>query len=152
MYIFTQVVFGLSARLQPICDDSTDLQRNWSGYRCFLFRSGIKIVNWTNDLNAQFDHKSFQQIHHIDFTLSSVIVALLIFVLNLFIYCYFGELATGSFEKMSDSLDDIDWYELPIELQRYFILMKANMQKPLHYHGFGVANLSLNTFITVRKI
>lgn len=83
--------------------------------------------------------------------MTTVVIALGIFMSNLFLYCYFGELATESFEKMYHSLNDIIWYKLPIELQKYYILMAANMQIPLHYHGFGIAILNLQTMIKVWK-
>lgn len=47
-------------------------------------------------------------------------------------------------------LYNLDWRKFPIKLQKYFILMIANMQKPLNYHGFGVVCLDLMTFIAVR--
>lgn len=56
----------------------------------------------------------------------------------LFLFCYFGKLATESFEKMADYAYEINWHELPIEQKKYFILIIANTQKPLLYHGFSV--------------
>lgn len=70
----------------------------------------------------------------------------------LFLFCYFGALATESFEEMADSLYESNWPELPVALQKYFIVMIGNMQRTLHYHGFEVASLDLNTFISVRSI
>lgn len=61
-------------------------------------------------------------------------------------------MATESFAKMSDSLYDSDWHKLPIGLQKYFILMIANTQKPIYYHGFGVTILNLETFCQVIEI
>lgn len=70
---------------------------------------------------------------------------------NLFIYCYFGKLATESFEQMSDCLYyDFVWHNLPNKLQKYLVVMIANMQKPIFYRGFHFAVLNLNTFIQVR--
>lgn len=70
---------------------------------------------------------------------------------NLFLYCYFGMLATQSYEEMSDYLYfDSYWFALPSKLQKYPIIMITNMQKPLYYHGFEVAPLNLRTFILVR--
>ena len=68
---------------------------------------------------------------------------------NLFFYCYFGKLATESYEMMADCIYDMDWYELPNGLQKYFILMIANMQKLIYYDGSGVAKLELGTFLKV---
>lgn len=47
---------------------------------------------------------------------------------------------------MADCLYDTNWQKLPIRLQKYVVLMIGNAQKPLYYHGFGVALLNLETF------
>ena len=58
-------------------------------------------------------------------------------------------MATESFEKMSDCVFDMDWYELPIGLQKYYVLMIEIIQKPHYYHGFRVIYLNLETFTRV---
>lgn len=70
-------------------------------------------------------------------------------VTNLFIYCYFGKLATESYEKMTDYLVQSNWYEHPNNLQKYLILIIANTQTPVVYHGFNIAVLDLQTFSKV---
>lgn len=70
-------------------------------------------------------------------------------VSNLFVYCFFGKVATESFATMADSLYEANWQNLPIELQKYFILMIANANRPLYYHGFNIAILNLETFSKV---
>lgn len=67
----------------------------------------------------------------------------------MFLYCYYGEMATESFEKISDALYESNWQNLSLQLQKYYILMIGNAQRPLHYHGFHVSILSLNTFAKV---
>lgn len=62
-------------------------------------------------------------------------------------------MANDSYAKMSDSIFELNWHELPIEQQKYFleyfVLMGANMQRLLHYHGFGVLYANLETFTRV---
>lgn len=70
--------------------------------------------------------------------------------LMLFLCCFFGELAAESFEKMADCLYECDWYELPVDSQNYILVMIANAQKPIHYHGFGVIVLELKSFASVK--
>lgn len=60
-------------------------------------------------------------------------------------------MATESFEAMSDCLYESNWPELPIELQKYFILMIQNAQRPLYYHGFEIAVLKMETFCKVSQ-
>lgn len=69
----------------------------------------------------------------------------------MFFYCYFGKLATLNFEKMTDVVFEMNWLDLPVELQKYFILIIANMQKPLYYYGGGIVILDLGTFVNVRE-
>lgn len=75
----------------------------------------------------------------------------LVGVANLFFFCYFGILATESFRGMADALYESNWSEVPVRLQKYFIIMVANTQKPVYYHGFGVAVLNLETFTRVSQ-
>lgn len=70
----------------------------------------------------------------------------------MFIFCYYGKIATESFENMADTLYEASWPDLPIELQKYFIVMIGNAQQPLYYHGFGMAILNLQTFTKVSKL
>lgn len=69
--------------------------------------------------------------------------------LNLFVYCYFGKIATDSFGKMADCLYEANWLGLSIELKRYFVLAIGNAHRPLFYHGFGIAILNLDTLTNV---
>lgn len=53
---------------------------------------------------------------------------------------------------MSDSLYDCNWHEVPIHLQKHFIIMIAGAQRPLDYSGYGIINLNLETFCSVSQI
>lgn len=70
---------------------------------------------------------------------------------NLFVYCFFGLLATENHRKMEFCLYSCDWIGIDIEYQKYLILMIANIQKPIRYHGFNVFVLDLKTFCSVSK-
>lgn len=74
--------------------------------------------------------------------------AVLLSLSILFLYCYFGKVATDSYGKMADCLYEINWYEHPIELQKCLIIMITNAQKPLQYRGLS-ATLDLETFCEV---
>lgn len=52
---------------------------------------------------------------------------------------------------MSDDLFGSNWQQLPTNLQKYFILMIANSNKPLFYHGSGIVVLDLETFRNVHE-
>lgn len=63
-----------------------------------------------------------------------------------FLMCFFGKAATESFEKMSHCLYEFNWQQLPINLQKYLIVMIGNTQRPLYYQGLGICVLDLETF------
>lgn len=88
---------------------------------------------------------------HFDYTLLILIMGVSMGMLSMFIYCYFGKLATESFEQISDCVYDLNWHEMSLNLQKYIVIMISDMQEPLHYHGFKVAILNLNTFLRVSK-
>lgn len=92
-----------------------------------------------------------QQVQQHSFDVFMAIWTLLIGMVSILIYCYLGKISTESYEEMSDCVYKMKWYVLPIELQKFFILMIANMEKSLQYHGFGVIDLNLETFTKVRE-
>lgn len=87
--------------------------------------------------------------HDIDLNVVTLLLSTSINLSTLFLYCYFGDMASDSHKKISDCAYDMGWYKLPIRLQKYFLLMIENMQKPLFYHGFGIVDLDLRAFIRV---
>lgn len=93
----------------------------------------------------------FQQFKHIDYDIILVIIMIGAATLSLFVYCFFGKLATTSFEEMANCTYESNWQQLRVDLQTYLILMIGNMQRPIYYHGFGVAVLNLETFCKVTK-
>lgn len=90
--------------------------------------------------------------HHKDkigFSLLPLVTGVMCGSSNLFLYCFYGKWATESYANMTYYVYEADWPSAPVALQKYFILMIANMQKPLYYHGFGIAVLNLETFAKV---
>lgn len=55
-------------------------------------------------------------------------------------------MTTEYYDKLADILFQSKWQLLPLELQKYFVLMIGNAQIPMTYHGLGVADLNLETF------
>lgn len=93
-----------------------------------------------------------QQIQHRDFCGALfVLTTVMIDGMNPFTHCYFGKLATDSFAQMSNDLFEANWVELPVRVQKYFVLMIGNAQIPLYYHGFRMVFLNLETFSKVSR-
>lgn len=88
--------------------------------------------------------------NHLDSSVIILILAAADGLSILFLHCYFGKLATDSFLNMTDCLFECNWQDLPIELQKYFIMLIENAQRPLYYHGFKIAVIDLVTFAKVK--
>lgn len=69
---------------------------------------------------------------------------------NLYLYCFFGKVATDSFEEMAQCAYDSNWPDIHVDLQKYFVLLIAESQCPIYYHGFQIAFLNLETFLRVK--
>lgn len=74
----------------------------------------------------------FQLFKHPSFDVVILVSISLMGLLNIFLYCYFGKLATESFEKISNCLYESNWRKLPIKQQKYVLLMMVNAQQPLY--------------------
>lgn len=61
-------------------------------------------------------------------------------------------MATQSYEDMANCLFEGNWQKLSVRLQTFLIPMIENAQRPIYYHGFGVAVLNLETFMRVRML
>lgn len=125
---------------------------------CLVFQldlvnpSSINIYK-SNENNANALRIPFhQQMKHPDFGIVSVLVSMTLGLFNLFVYCYVGKMATESYTRMFDCLYECNWLDLSREHQKYFIIMIENTQRPLYYHGFGIAVLNLETFTKVSGI
>lgn len=91
----------------------------------------------------------FQQLRHPSTRIVMILLADTAYVCNLFASCYFGKLASDSYEKMANCLYEANWRDLPIGLQKYLIIMMADAQRPIYYHACGLAILNLETFTKV---
>lgn len=96
----------------------------------------------------------FQQMKHINFdaVLSAFVNRLILFNLKLVYLLLFRKIGNRKFWKISSCVYDFNWHELPIDLQKNFVLIIQNTQRPLFYHGFNVIVLNLETFTGVSKI
>lgn len=91
----------------------------------------------------------FQQYKETDFMCFVIAIGFITYMWNIFVYCYFGKLATESFVGMADFLYNVSWHRLPVRLQKHLIIMIANMQRPVHYHGSHIGTMNLETFCKV---
>lgn len=52
---------------------------------------------------------------------------------------------------MSDCLFETDWFDVRVDLQKYYIMIIENTQRPIFYHGFHLVTLDLGTFTRVSQ-
>lgn len=86
---------------------------------------------------------------HSDFKLLQPLISLAVGTGSLYLFCNFGKLATQSFQQMSDCVYNSNWQQFDIDLKKWMIFMIKNAQKPLHFHGYGMLILNLETFTQV---
>lgn len=91
----------------------------------------------------------FQKINNIDFEIFLLATGISNGLVSLFLPCFFGKMATDSYEDMAASLYDFNWHELPVDLQKYWLLILNNAQIPLYYTAADTAILNLETFAKV---
>lgn len=94
-------------------------------------------------------HHFFQVLQKFSLNIGVLAACVAVSGSNLFLYCYFGSRSTQTSYAYADALYKSEWFHLPMELQKFTIVMIANAQRPLFYHGFGVARLNLDTFCSV---
>lgn len=66
------------------------------------------------------------------------------------ISCEMGERACEMFGAIDKTMDDIDWYLYPIEIQRMLPAIILVTQKPIYVELFGSITASRETFGNVR--
>lgn len=57
-----------------------------------------------------------------------------------YLLCNFGNKVTDQIVSLSDSYFEALWYHLPVDQQKYFILMISNAQRPIYMEGFTTQN------------
>lgn len=65
-----------------------------------------------------------------------IIQAFEAFVL-IFATCELGEMVNGQFNMFNVKLNQCDWYLLPVDIQRIFVLTLVNSQNPITFCAYG---------------
>lgn len=77
------------------------------------------------------------------------LVSFVIICLILFLYCFIGSSIAERFIKMETVAYGIDWFMLPVEIQKDLQFIMIIIQKGVYFRGFGIIHCSLETFTTV---
>lgn len=151
LFVDSSDIFGQFILVQMVC---TVIVLSGAVYQCDLvmrIQSTFQII-FNSVTKIKIFNFQFQLFQHIRFEVTFVLMLIFLNMLNLFLYCFFGRMATESFEQMAICLYQANWPVLPNHLQKYFLLMIANAQRPLYYHGFGMVAMNLQTFTKVLMI
>lgn len=68
-----------------------------------------------------------------------------------FIYCYMGTFTTDQFQLYADISYKSMWYKFPVRLQKYYVFILADSQRPRYFNGLGFIDLNLVTFAKVKS-
>lgn len=58
-------------------------------------------------------------------------------------FCYFANIATEYIETIGDITYDSNWFNHPVEMQKYFIMIISRSHKPTHFTGLHLIPCSL---------
>lgn len=92
---------------------------------------------------------NFQYLNSLDLGVLNILLGTSISFFNIFACCYGGQIANDSYAEMANYLFESSWQTLPLNLRKYLIIMITNAQKPLFYHGLGLAIVDLQNFTNV---
>lgn len=76
-------------------------------------------------------------------------IAFAVSVVNLYLYCYADATITVDCLKYSEIICEIDWYLMPVDLQKYLILMIQSGHQILVFSGYDIIKLNLESFTSV---
>lgn len=117
-------------------------------YFCYGFGSFFLSI-LLRYISILYEMLFLQAIHNLSIEICFLFLETTFFALTLYLYCYNGKRATDCFGAFSNCLYEFNWAVLPIHLQKDFILMIAHAQKPFFYHGCGLVEVNLETFLKV---
>lgn len=67
-------------------------------------------------------------------------------------YCYFGNMASDRLSSLGDTAFATDWYNYPVEWQKFVILIALRSGKPVYFKGLNVITCTLEVFGKVSRV
>lgn len=61
-------------------------------------------------------------------------------------FCYFSTLAIERVSTINHTIKGLNWFDQPVELQKYIILMVLRSQERMYFSGLGLITCSLEVF------
>lgn len=70
----------------------------------------------------------------------------------LYAFCHFGNEATESYKNVGIFINQLDWYEYPLKMQKDLQLMIAVSQNNIYIQGFGNTRCTREMFKKVLNL
>lgn len=81
-----------------------------------------------------------------------IVVLVLVSMIPFFLFCHFGGNITSRFEDIGDAIYQLEWYELPLDMQRDLKLIIVLSQKRIFMRGYGDIRTTHSVFNKVRLL
>lgn len=66
-----------------------------------------------------------------------------------FLFCYFGGNVTKQFEDIGDAVYKLEWYRLPLDMQKELQTVIALAHKRIYMRGYGDMQTTQSVFLEV---
>lgn len=63
-----------------------------------------------------------------------------------YLFCYFGGNITHQFEDIGNAIYQLDWYKLPLDMQKDLQIVIALAQKRIYMRGYGDTRTTHSVF------
>ncbi|XP_072752156.1 odorant receptor 10-like isoform X3 [Anoplolepis gracilipes] len=94
--------------------------------------------------NEKINATNFTRIYY-------MIVAIFVLFMQMFFYCYAGELITEENKAVYHALYDLEWYKWNSKQARNLIILMIRVQEPLHITAGRIVPLTMTTFCNLLK-
>lgn len=61
-------------------------------------------------------------------------------------FCYFANSATDRVSSVGNTVYGLSWFDQPVQMQKYVILMVARSQERVQFSGLGLISCSMEAF------
>ena len=78
-----------------------------------------------------------------------IAMAVFVSMFPFLLFCHFGGKFTQQFEDIGDTAYQLEWYRLPLDLQKDIRIVIAAAQKPIYMRGYGDTR---STYSVVKKV
>lgn len=65
---------------------------------------------------------------------------------HIYIICQYGDILTGKFAELSETIYQLDWYKFPSEIQQILPTLLIGAQQPVFVEGFGNIRCTCEVF------